>query len=391
MKLYEVLGLRSTSTAIGMLEFLVLIVPVLTIYLPNVGVSSFFIILCLGVSYARRTEWHLEHDLKRAFWMLFAWGVLFTLVSENPSRSVKGAYDMLRAAIFFPIGLIVANHLRNANKAALFSVLAVATIMSNFFYPRGGYSAQFFFGYHDNPNNVAVSLFFAMMLALLVYQWRGLSERYFKAILIVVGLGVAAGLMLFVMTNSRQAWLALFVSTMGYTWLNSNRPAKQKILVSVLGSGMLLLLLVAFNNKGISLSRREEIWGGLFNLTTSNHPWFGYGLNVVKDVLKQHDIITQTAHNLFLEVYVSSGIVGIVWFVFFLVLLWMAYSRFKYKKNTIFFVGVCGFAGYFIMAMFDLKLSSYRFFGTYAFFLGLIYSQRILDSEISEQAYDAKY
>jgi len=377
MELLNLERYRNNSGLIGTVELLFLIVPIITINLPNVGISSLFLFLCLPIIYLRREVWFVEKDLKIAFLMLLAWGVFFTATSEIPLRSVKGGYDMLRAAILFPIAMLVSEYLRTWQRGSILSLSAMVLIALNFLYPRGDFHSQvFFFGYHDNPNNAAVNLFLMIMLSLLIHQWRGESSRGYKVAAAVSFLGTLAGIVLFIMTNSRQAWVALLIPPIFYLWVNARISIRYKLAISTVAAISFSCLLIYFNYKGVSLSRREEIWFGLFSLTVSNHLWFGYGLNVVKDVLTEHSIITQTAHNLFLEVFTSSGVLGLLWFLSMLVMMWSAYVRFEYKKSMLFFVGVCGFFGYFIMAMFDLKLSSYRFLGTYAFFLGLIYSQR---------------
>ena len=84
----------------------------------------------------------------------------------------------------------------------------------------------------------------------------------------------------------------------------------------------------------------------------------------------------QTSHNLFLEFFVSSGVVGLSFMLYLFYRLARHYAGFQFDRASLFHAGVFGLIVFLVMDQFDLKFASYRFFGTHCFFLGLIYAHR---------------
>lgn len=347
---------------------------ILFIYMPSGHVSSLGLFLSLPILYMRREEIRVDARFKTVFWLFVAYLVFFTLTSEHPARSLKGLYDMLRGVLLFPIALLWVSEMRSRARHNVLFMLVSLLIIGNLLFAR----PEGVFGYHPNPNNNGVTLWLFALFALLGISFARHSGSFLQAALQLFNfLASVLCLYLIFLTNARGVWLGLASGALVILFAMPQLKKPHKLALS---AAVLVLFLAFFlfeNIKGASLSRREEIWIGLFKHTVDEHFWLGYGINVVKDVLIENNIITQTAHNLFLEVFASTGVIGLG--VFMAMLAWAIriYSQQRYQPGPIFYLGLAGLTGLFAMAMFDLKFSSYRLIGMAFFFAGLIYSQRV--------------
>lgn len=349
---------------------------ILLIYMPGQA-SSLGLLLSLPILYMRRREIMVDSRLKTVFWLFVAYLVFFTLTSERPARSVKGLYDMLRGVLLFPIALLWVSEMHSRARHNILFTFVSLLIIGNLWFVR----SEGVFGYHPNPNNNGVTLWIFALFALFGISLTRHSASFLQAMLHMFNfLAGVLCLYLIFLTNARGVWLGL---AGGALIILFAIPQLKKPYKLVLSAAVLVVFLAFFlfeNSKGASLSRREEIWIGLFKHTVEEHFWLGYGINVVKDVLIENNIITQTAHNLFLEVFASTGIIGLSIFIAMLAWTVRLYSQQRYKIGPVFYLGLAGLTGLFAMAMFDLKFSSYKLIGMAFFFAGLIYSQRLTDA-----------
>jgi O-antigen ligase len=81
------------------------------------------------------------------------------------------------------------------------------------------------------------------------------------------------------------------------------------------------------------------------------------------------------AHNLFVDVFVSTGLIGLMIFLFLSIACVWIFCKKNYNINTAFYIGISGFIMFSIISMFDLKFAGLQFIGAVAYFLGVIYSQ----------------
>ncbi len=345
---------------------IMLLVPVFGMHTPIAGesISLFAAILVLAL------EWkHIEVDaeLKRILILFVIYLIAFSALSADVARALKGSYDILRGLVFFPVGLLLARYVQRIDVTILLKMSVAGLILAQFLYPRDG-----FFGFYVNPNNVAVTLVFLVSLSL--PNLRPTERNAFDFLLCCVGL--LAGLYLLALTNSRAAWLGCAVAAGGLVFGIKRLSARSRIGLLVLVATALLGALYFLNMKGLELNLRDVIWKALFEETLRSNPWLGYGINYTKELLPSVNAPFQTAHNLFLEFFVSSGLVGLAFMLYVFYRLAKHYLSFRFDRAALFYSGLFGLLAFLVMDQFDLKFASYRFFGTHCFFLGLIYAHR---------------
>jgi len=364
--------LRGPYAAFGTaLENVLIIAGLLAAYMPWDG-SSLLIAPALVVAWIHREQLDLDPQAVKAVLWLAAWMLAFCLISDDVRRSAKGAYDMVRAALVFFPALLLSLRLREGGGRELLLVIVAASLAAHFLFSRAN-GAGTFFGFHANPNNVAVALVAFASLWLASWPHRRAMRWLWAAV------GVVA-LVLLVLTNGRGAWLGVGCAVLAWTLFAPHLGMRARVLVSTLVVVGLVGLLLLANYKGFGATHRLEIWSRLMAEAAQDALWFGHGLNVVKEVtidlgLNRMGVIT--AHNLFLEVFVSTGAIGSLWFLAAASRLVWALSRQAYARNAIWWAGVMAIIAFVVMGMFDLKLASFRFIASMAMFLGLLYGQRL--------------
>lgn len=337
-------------------------------YLPWKGTSLLLLPLYL-FAWVERGNYQVEKNLKIAFFVFMGYALFFSLTSYVPKHSFKGLYDVLRGLLLFPVGFAFARWVQDKKSWALVNLISLLLVVGTLFFPqRGG----LFYSYFENPNNAAVLLIiFICLLFPAVDSWR---PKWLNSISL---LGLPIALYLLFLTNGRGAWLGIAVATVALLlFKNSLRRRYWLGACAVIVSG-LSLLFFKYNWKGFSLSEREGLWTGLVTETVDKNLFFGYGFNGTKDLIDQLGLISRTAHNVFLEIFVTSGLCGLFFMMIFIFFLWRIFTRYSYPNNHLVIAGWIAIISFLVMGQFDLKFSSFRFAGTLAFFLGLIYSQRI--------------
>lgn len=352
-------------------------------YLPGKA-SSFFIVPALVVLWVERRHICIDSGIKRISLFYLAYLITFTVTSQNFLISLDGVYHVIRGMLFFPLALIFA---QLAGRQGLFivNILAAICIAGNLGFGRNYlYSSGIhFFSYYLNPNNAGVH--FLGLLVLTIPN----SHIYKRRLSIwlnwtLSGIGAALGLCLLALTNARGAWLGLAGSIIVLLGIKRGIPVYIKIAVGTISFALLFVLLLFFNLKGFNLDLREVLWKGLFNATIQDHLIFGHGIEMVRQVIVQKELITVTAHNMFLEIFVCSGLLGVIWILSIAFLLIRHLIRLSYQQNTLWCMGLFGLVAFLIMAQFDLKFFGFRFNASLSFFLGLVYAQRIPLKNISK-------
>ena len=374
MQMENVLMKNNTFTTV--LGLLILISAFITVYLPWRG-ASFMLVPALFVLWLCRSLIQIDSRLKLIFGLFLGYLIIFTVLSDYPRHSVKGSYDILRGCLFFPIALVVSKLTRQLGYLWLV-ILPSMVLFGNLAFPRI-ISSETFYSYYFNPNNAAVHL---IALTFLTLPWILCSKRSLLSFA-VGSLGPLCGMYLLALTNSRGAWLGFAIAVCFIALIRQEVKLWWRVAALVFTSTATVVMFLFFNFKGVSLSLRGGLWQGLLDTTTVNNPFTGFGVNSVKDVIDQIGLITRTAHNLELEIYVSSGLLGITMMSIIVYLLFRHVYSMKYDQNVLWCVGVAGIIAFLVMGQFDLKFASMRFFASISFFFGLIYGQRIIDEDDS--------
>jgi O-antigen ligase len=270
--------------------------------------------------------------------------------------------------LLFPVGLAFARLAVERQQWALVNLISLLLLLGSLFFPQRGGN---FYSYYVNPNNAAVLLtIFIVFLFPAMKTWR---PRFSHGISFA---GLTLAIYLLWLTNGRGAWLGVILGTVGILLIRSGFRKRYRILVCSVLIVCFSIVLVMFNSKGYQLSGREVLWRGLSQDTMENNLFFGFGFNGTKELIDQLGLITRTAHNIFLEIFVTTGLVGLIFMLVFFFFLWKIFSRYSYPNNHIVLASLLAISAFVVMGQFDLKFSSFRFSATLSFFLGMIYSQR---------------
>lgn len=354
------------------------------IQLPEGG--TLLLLPALLLAYLRRTEFRIDPELKRIAMLLLLYVVVFSLVSTDPSRSAKGAYDILRGLLVFVPAVWLGTRLATGQGQPLALLIGLAFSLVNFAFPviNGN---QAFYGYHDNPNNVAVALTAHLFLLAALYPRSGEGYRTWHRLAFAIALGSL--LYLLVLANSRGSWLGVAAA---FSWIvllqpNISRRIKLALVIAAVAGVLALVTLVDLKGFGYgTVGARLVIWHGLWSLTVADHLWLGYGINYVKDLLTASGLPTLTAHNVLLELFVSTGLVGIAAFLAIAYRLAAFLLRQDYARGSVLYAGVGGLAAFLVMGQFDLKFASFKFIAMLSCFLGLIYSQQLQPAATDRRA-----
>ncbi len=352
-------------------ELVLLMLPVLGLYVP-LDALSWTLCGAWWVTWRHRHKLHVDPTVKHIALWLVVYLLFFTVVSEDWRRSAKGTYDVLRGLTLFPLGVLLAGVLRRPPESATFHLAAAALLVGNFAFDRGA-----FYGYHPNANNVAVTVLWLALLAWPQYLHGGMRARGLLALISAAVVGATAWLLY--LAQSRAAWAGVAVAAVVLLVTERRHAPWVRISLSAAAVGGLALLLAFFSRKGLALDYRDLIWSTLWHATLAQAPWLGFGLNTVKHLMPEGEVAGElgtTAHNLILEVFVSTGAVGLLWVVVLATALAWHYRRLHLERSGLFYPALAGVLVFLTMSMVDLKFASFRLPATLTFFLGWLYAQR---------------
>jgi tetratricopeptide (TPR) repeat protein len=231
---------------------------------------------------------------------------------------------------------------------------------------RPTFSRQWF---HPNMVGGILASLFPMVLALALQQRRQpFSWRLAAAGLAVLVIGVGL-----IMTSSRAAWAILAVA-LGIWWglerWQSGRPRLGQIWLLTPVSGLLLILATGaaylLSGTGFSaavipgsLSSRFELYGDALQLARDVF-WLGGGLGAFSGlfshyILQMHVPFYFYSHNLYLDVLIEQGIVGLLaWLGIFLPGVFFLLVSWKQKGRSIHPLALPVLAGSIILALHGL-------------------------------------
>ncbi len=131
--------------------------------------------------------------------------------------------------------------------------------------------------------------------------------------------GAVAILFIIYMLHWRRLYAAAFVASIGLLALAAILPK---------GEAFLLKMVSRSGDVGeiTSFTGRTQIWNAVIQLASAE-PWTGYGYASSVFVLPQHagavGFSTSHAHNLILQLFLTTGLIGVILFVFSVILVMM--------------------------------------------------------------------
>jgi len=255
---------------------------------------------------------------------LTSW-VMLALVVERIAQSARGQVRVVRAMAVYAVLLV-----------GVVAYLAYSNQYGAAYYSRGfRYGSGVYETLAQRPGGLAAAAVFTLPVVLLfIYAWR----RQLSAVALAALLGLCV-----VLSYRRTAYLSLAIVVAGYSWIalvTRSRRLRTSLLVLMSGIAVALYfswsiaerrfaaLLDALGGNAAILGTggRVEFWRAIvgYNLT---HPWqvfFGGGAHASLDIIGSTTAYNVWAHNDFLEMLASGGLVLLFLYVWLLV--WMARS-----------------------------------------------------------------
>lgn len=353
------------------IELLILFLSVIslkiTLDIPT-QIGSFAYLFSLSFLVLNKDIFSLDKELKINFIFLFIFLFIFCLFSINVFLSFKGLIDVFKAFLVFFIVIFLVKKLKNENYKTIFLLLGTLVLIGNF-----GYFNELvdgFYGYSLNPNEASIEIFIVFIVSITFFSKNKLNYLIYFVL-------VVSFFILELKGNSRALLLGMFVSLVIIFYnIYGKRKLKFFIIFFVILSILFLIYLEEFNVKSFGLSARDILWHDILNYTIGNNFFFGSGFNTVKLIIQETHSITSTAHNTFIEIFVSSGIIGLCIFIYILYRFIKYFWKLEYEKTYLFYVGLFGLISVSVNMQFDLKFASFPYLGFLFFCLGLIYSQR---------------
>jgi len=367
---------RDWSTVTELAVVVIMMTTVLALYMPG-HLRTLPLLPALVYILLNRKAVHIDTSIKIWALLFVSYITIFTLLAENVFTAWKGMYDILRGCLYFFAGYFFGKKLQAERHYPWLLLLLVVVLAGSFLHYQEAYedgrNLSGFYGYHANANSSAF-----VVVAVLAFVLPVLFPPGKPATSLMTGAaGIGMGLILLYLANSRNSWIAVFLglTALGVATLRNNRT-----LLMVLGCIQIILLAVVllyFNQKGFSMPVRLDTWARLIEITVTEHIWLGHGINNTKEILTNAGSAVLIAHNLFVDIFVSTGIIGTLIFTALCSGLALILARRNYRIATAFQIGMSGLVMFGFISMFDLKFASLTLTGTFAFFTGVVYSQSI--------------
>ncbi len=181
----------------------------------------------------------------------------------------------------------------------------------------------------DNPNMLAEYLILVIPIAVSMFVGRGEGLRRFQAFVSIAIMGLCL-----IFTWSRGAWLALIVAALIYVlmwhhrsiWLIFGGIAALPVLITFLPSSIVSRFTSIGNLSDSSTSYRVYIWRAVVEMISDN-TWSGIGIGegAWDRVYPLYTYIGVEAaphsHNLYLQIWLELGAIGLLAFVVFIFML----------------------------------------------------------------------
>lgn len=348
---------------------LFLLVSIAALYLPT-HVDGAMTIISIPLIYLFKDKIVIDRNLKLILLSFLLYLIFFTIFSQYILQSSVALARILRGMLFFAFAQLLVYFIFRTKRFIYHSIFLFIFVAASFFFKKPHiFGNGFFWGYHAHPNTQAFALCFFMILAALLFL-----QTCETASRVINGLTILVGLVLLYITNSRSVWFGMIVGGVVLLVFANRLSLRSKAIFSslaVAGGGVLLFLV---SKKPPGVTGRDSLWNILIEQTKANHPFFGYGLNTNKLILQKFDLGINMSHNSLIEVYSSTGIIGLIAFLVICFFVFLCiYKKKAESDSSIYRFGLYGFSTFLAISLFDIKLFDYTFMATIFIFLGFIY------------------
>ncbi len=339
----------------------VFFLPVYLIKLNFIGIPSnmleIFILLVLAIWIFKKDK-KFEPILKENKAIFISAGVIFLglIISAILNPNLRSELGIIKGWLVFPFifAFIVRNILGRENKEKVFiayyySALAMASIALVYYFlgemTYDGRLKAFF----NSPNYLMMYLAPGLIIGVCSYKNGNLKNSlYYVSSLVIVGLAIY-------LTRSYAGWLSLFLAFLISGLLIYRKKAG--IFLSLSGLFLLLILIfqfqtVKFNdlasaNERSSLSSRVMIWKSTVKILEENWLWgIGSG-NFQEKYLENQKYFppylewaVPHPHNLYLNFWLSGGLLGLIGFLMLIVFWIRSFWKDKDRKEKVLIFGM---------------------------------------------------
>lgn len=316
-------------------------------FIEDLSVSKIAAFLYFGVSLLTPKQLFRTDKIKKYIYLPLLLFLLITFVSliniNNFSSRFFNTTLLLNIVMFW----FLLNHYRRDNrifdKGFIWFVIGSALVGTFYLLEIGteldsdGRVTIF----NDNPNQIGVKMAIASLF-LIDYTLNNEYKKIYKPYYLILLIPIVS---LLIATASRVAFISFIIGVVLFFILQKTRRIYSKLLIILVGiilinhgfnylqqtDATILLRMDKSVNEG-SISGRDEIWTGYLP-TIIDNPIFGVGITGKTSVAVKYFGNDRSPHNVFIEILLYSGIVGLIIFSIFLFYFYKnAYLYYKYNN-----------------------------------------------------------
>ncbi len=316
-------------------------------FIEDLSVSKIAAFLYFGVSLLTPKQLFRTDKIKKYIYLPLLLFLLITFVSliniNNFSSRFFNTTLLLNIVMFW----FLLNHYRRDNrifdKGFIWFVIGSALVGTFYLLEIGteldsdGRVTIF----NDNPNQIGVKMAIASLF-LIDYTLNNKYKKIYKPYYLILLIPIVS---LLIATASRVAFISFIIGVVLFFILQKTRRIYSKLLIILVGiilinhgfnylqqtDATILLRMDKSVNEG-SISGRDEIWTGYLP-TIIDNPIFGVGITGKTSVAVKYFGNDRSPHNVFIEILLYSGIVGLIIFSIFLFYFYKnAYLYYKYNN-----------------------------------------------------------
>lgn len=314
-------------------------------FIEELSVSKIAAYLYFGVSLLTPKQLFRTDKIKKYIYLPLLLFLLITLVSLFNINYFSSSFFNTTLLLNIIMFWFLINHFRRDerifDKGFIWFVISSATLGVLYLLGIGadldlnGRISMF----NDNSNGIGVKMAIASLYLIdhtLNNKYKKIYKPYYLLLLIPI-------VSLLIATASRVAFISFFLGIVLFFTLQKTRKIYSKLMIILFG---FLVIIIGFNylqqtdstilfrlnqsaNEG-NLSGRDEIWAG-YMPTIIQNPIFGVGMSGKSSSSIKYFGRDWSPHNVFIEILLYSGIIGL--FIFLIFLYYFYKNAYLYYKN----------------------------------------------------------